>query len=104
MIEETMARLPRDPVLRNIMSRADVLSEMERDLIGRAVRLHIPFVDQITLRTQAVILRELANHLEIASHSKAGEAQALKDAAREINIASRRLQSTKHGVRKKGGL
>ena len=101
-MSEARAMAPKDQVWRHILDRGDVLSEWARGNVGSSVRLHIPLVDQITLRAQAAILRELANKLELHSHGREGDAHALFMAASEIRISSGRLQSTKRGVRKKG--
>lgn len=53
--------------MRNIMDRGDSLDEWQRQSIGRAAQLRLPLRDKVDLRRLAVILRGLANELEVAS-------------------------------------
>lgn len=55
--------------LRRLRRSPDVLSRMHRDIVGPAVRIHVPLLDVIDLRRISRHLRALANELEVLSHS-----------------------------------
>ena len=72
----------------------DCLSPMDRDIIGHGDRrLQVPLRDPVDLRRCAVILRELANHLEVASHMRGDARSALFAAHGHLRRAAAQLRS-----------
>lgn len=51
------------------MRSGDPLSRMHREIVGPAVRIHIPLRDAISLRAVATRLRLLAHDLDMLSRS-----------------------------------
>lgn len=72
----------------------DVLSVMDRDIIGHGDRrLQVPLRDPVDLRRVAVILRELSNKLELCSAMR-GDARSVLFAAHwHIKNAAGQLRS-----------
>lgn len=87
----------RDAALRALKRAAltgDCLSTMDRDIIGHGDRrLQVPLRDPVDLRRCAIILRELANHLEVASHVRGDARNALFMAHGHLKQAAARLRS-----------
>lgn len=83
-----------DADLAYIVKTGEVLSPMDRDIIGHGDRrLQVPLRDPVDLRRCATILRELANSLEVCSHMR-GEARTVLFAAHyHIKTAAARLRS-----------
>lgn len=80
--------------LRYAARTGDVLSPMDRDIIGHGDRrLQVPLRDPIDLRRCATILRELANHLEVCSHMRGDARHALFAAHGHLKQAAGRLRS-----------
>jgi hypothetical protein len=80
--------------LRYTAKHGDPLSQMDRGIIGHGDRrLQVPLRDPIDLRRCAVILRELANHLEVCSHMRGDARGALFAAHGYIKQAAGRLRS-----------
>jgi hypothetical protein len=69
MSEEISVVAP-NRTLRNIIARGDPLDPWQRAAIGKSAQLRLPLTDKVDLRRLAVILRDLANVLEVASGTK----------------------------------
>ena len=87
-------RMRADADLAYTIRTGDVLSPMDRDIIGHGDRrLQVPLRDPVDLRRCAVILRELANHLDVCSHMRGDARSALFAAHGHIRQAAGRLRS-----------
>jgi hypothetical protein len=72
----------------------DCLTPFDRDIIGHGDRrLQVPLRDPIDLRRCAVILRDLANHLERCSHMRGDARSSLFAAHGHLREAAGQLRS-----------
>ena len=78
-----------DEALRRIAATGDPISAIHRDIVGHAVRLHIPLRDAIQIRDVAKALRVLASALETASHAKDEEWKVLFTAQAAVKMCNR---------------
>ena len=87
-------RMRADADLAYTIRTGDVLSPMDRDIIGHGDRrLQVPLRDPVDLRRVAIILRELATRLEVCSHMRGEARHILFTAHSHIREAAGRLRS-----------
>ncbi len=72
---------------------SDPLEAWEREVIGDAVRVHLPIRDKADVLRASAILRELSNRLEAIAKSRDGEFTALLRMRTEAKAANARLKS-----------
>lgn len=90
-----MTKPPRDKFqdeMRRIARSGDPLSGMHREIVGNAVRIHVPLADVISLRAIAAHFRKLANELDVLSRS--AEEQWIV-----LNVAKGRIKACDASVR-----
>ena len=79
-------------MLQRIAATGDPLARHQREIIGDAVRSHIPLRDVIALRNTAVYLRSLAGILVTLSRdTKRQDFEVLFDARSRIKLADRAI-------------
>ena len=78
-----------DEALRRIAATGDPIAAIHRDIVGHAVRLHVPLKDAVQIRDVAKALRVLASKLETASHAKDEEWQILFTARAAVMMCNR---------------
>lgn len=93
MGEVTMAT---DRAMRNVIARGDPLDQWQRDAIGKSAQLRLPLRDKVDLRRVALILRDLANTLEVASGLRTeDDFGALMRAKAAVAVAQARATSAR---------
>lgn len=82
-----------DAETRRVIETGDPLSGIWREIVGNAAQLRIPLRDPVDLRRCAIILRDLANKMEVMSHAKRTADSIMFEAKHETKAAQARLQS-----------
>jgi hypothetical protein len=88
-----------EAAMRRIAATGDPLEEFYRQMVGKAVRLHIHLDDVVGLRSKAAALRVLAGTLERLSHSKEQDHTVLMQARNAIEAANRAIGGSRHKTR-----
>jgi hypothetical protein len=90
---------PQEDAMRRIAATGDPLAEFYRQMVGKAVRLHLRLTDVISLRAYAAALRVLASTLERLSYSKEADHVILMQARNAIEAANRAIGGSRHKPR-----
>ncbi len=91
-----------DDELRRIAATGDPVAAIHREIIGSAVRLHIPLRDPIQVREVAKALRVLASTLEAESMSRDEAWRVLFRARSAVEMTGRVIRSN-YGNKNRGG-